>query len=70
MQMLTVSNFNTTNFTFIFNVVYAGDGELDEDELGKLLQTLWKEEKGTKMPGDIKIRSVEDIRKGVLDTNE
>ena len=38
---------------------------LEEDELAKLLESLWKQQNGGKMPGDVRVRMVEDVRKSM-----
>lgn len=50
----------------LFNDADAnGDQELNEDELSGLMQKLWKETHGKSMPGDIRLRSVEQVRKSM-----
>ena len=40
-------------------------GTLEEEELAKLLESLWKHQNNGKMPGDVRVRMVEDVRKSM-----
>ena len=47
------------------NGVDACVGTLEEEELAKLLESLWKHQNNGKMPGNIRVRMVEDVRKSM-----